>query len=212
MCLKVLSQSYMITYEQFGFNPNEKRAMPFTFNIDSIYDYPEKIVIKLLFNDSIGFSAICDKNKTAIDMYEKVGKKRIQSHTSFTISRNNIFYNVRYWPQHVKKDFFVLDTLSQKKWQHDSSNGYSLFNYSCSVAYSVSAEGDTTFVYYTKELPGKFGPLYLKGAPGIILGTFEQWGSRSFIATNIEKINYEMKLPGDKIVLTRKEYENRKNE
>lgn len=201
----VSAQTFIITYKIPGYDPTIKQPMPFTLNRDSIYYYPPNMEIKLLCNDSIGFSALCDNNKTLIKMFEKAGKKRISNHIQFSVIKDDRVFKVSYWPT-VKKDFFVLDTLWTEHWVDDTAS-YSLFNYSCKMAHAVSAGGDTSFVYYTNALPGSFGPLTMWGRAGTMVGTYQQRWGRAYVATSIEKVDYEMKLPSDKIILTRKEYE-----
>jgi GLPGLI family protein len=203
------AQSYVVTYEPLNLDSGYKK-MPFTINREGAYYFQPKFSIKLLFNDTIGFSTVSDNDKSLIKMFEKAGKKRIANHIQFSMLKGDRVYKTSFWPS-VKKNFFVLDTLWTEHWKEDTAS-YTLLNYPCMMAYAVSSAGDTSFVYYTNELPGSFGPLTMWGRTGAMLGTYQQKWGRGYVATSIEKIDYEIKLPADKLIVTRKEYELLKNQ
>lgn len=171
---------------------------------DSAVTTPFKI--KLLFNDTIAFSTNISKDENLFKQFEKIGKKVILEHTFISYIKKDAVFNLLRWPE-VKKNCFVFRLPYYNNWVIDTVSSFTILNYSCQQAYTVLASGDTAFVWFTCELPGKFGPLFFNGLPGIILATYEQPNGRCYLAEAVEIVNYNLLLPAGSAIFTKNEYD-----
>jgi GLPGLI family protein len=188
--------SYEITYRM-----GRKSANPDSASIP-------KFQIKLLFNDSIAFSTLLSKGENLYTEFGKIGKRVTMNHTYISCIKRDSVFNLLRWPE-VKKNCFVYDMPYYKKWVIDTVSSFSLYNYSCQQAYTVTASGDTAFAWFTRDLPGQFGPLFFSGLPGIVLATVEQPNGRSYFAEKVEKINYDLLLPQGTSIYTKSDYDDK---
>lgn len=198
----IAQSTYLINY---NFIP-QNVSYP-TINNREVF-YQKEYIKQLLFNDTLSFNCFLEKDKNIFAEFEKLGKKRTLVHNTLTLFNQDNLFEISCWPI-VKKDYLVFDTLKNYNWVIDSSEKYFL-DFHCKEAFSLINTTDTLFILYTTELQQPFGPTYHHNSPGVVLEAYDQYMQQYFIATKIEKVDYNMKLPSDKILLSRKDYLKRK--
>lgn len=210
----VSAQTYMATYGRYtDLKDSIKKTFPSVLSLDRYcYSLRSDWYYKTIFNDSLSFCDAMDYGGDDIlKHFEKLMLKKKLPYAFFSYCDKNKLYNISYSPKR-KEQIFILDSVTEPHWIVDSSyTQYNLFDRKCNLAYCLTG-WDTVFILYTKELPGRFGPSVFRNAPGFILAVFQQKGNVSFIATKLEKIDFKLTVPADKLVLTREVYARRKNE
>lgn len=192
--LQLFSQStYLISYHV----NLSKFDMP-TFNrVANLAD--KDFDIQMLFNDTISYYSFIDENESIQKNFESILNKRKLYHLNFVYLSKKKLFQVLYLPEKGKR-ILQQENLISCNWIVDSTDKKFL-NYRCREAYTLLGNLDTLFVLFSTELTQPFGPIYLQGAPGVILEAYNQKDHYYFIANKIEKISYEMDLPRDKIFL-----------
>jgi GLPGLI family protein len=159
---------------------------------ESIYEKDPDIKIEVNENDNTPrmFRRMRERsNKTTYKNLEK----------SIALENLNLF----------GKDFLITDSIENFKWKVSAGEQKIIAGYTCMKA-SYKDSLSNIVVFFTPQIPKKFGPDKFGNLPGIILEV--QSAQTHIIATEIKLEATEIKVPtkGDK--MTRKEFEKLREE
>ncbi len=107
------------------------------------------------------------------------------------------------------KDFLIIDTIENFKWKVSASEQKVIAGYTCMKA-SYKDSISNIVVFFTPQIPKKFGPDKYGNLPGIVLEV--QSAQTHIIATEVKLEAPEIKMPtkGDK--MTKKDFEKLREE
>ena len=107
------------------------------------------------------------------------------------------------------KDFLITDSLVNYKWKISASEQKVIAGYTCMKA-SFKDSLSNIVVFFTPQIPKKFGPDNYGNLPGIILEV--QSAQTHIIATSVKLETPEIKVPSKGDKMTRKEFEKLREE
>ncbi|MFC4261304.1 hypothetical protein ACFOWM_00310 [Ferruginibacter yonginensis] len=165
-------QGYAITF---------KRA-ELTTNIIS------KNKFKFVYNDSFAFQYYYQGNDP-LKKQHLYSKKLI--HHSIFINRTS-FLTYNEVDANIK--LLIVDTIKPSTWMPTTTTK-NILGYTCKGALQVSPTNDSTLIWYTDALGTGVGFLCLHFNLGQPLEVYDQRTNRYFLATTIEKGNYQFNLP-----------------
>lgn len=170
----------------------------------TIRDVPTDFVAadRLVFNDSLSFCyRIVDgkdplRKKTVFD--------KIVHHAVLYSRPDNKLYDEVAWPP-GKGKYLVYDTAKNENWVF-GDGAKEIAGYTCKSALLVNEKNDSTLVWYSTAIGLPFGPNYFTGFPGLVLEVYDQQRRTHWLATKIEKGNYDVVIPAKAIICSRKAY------
>lgn len=158
-----------------------------TYNVEVDFGMPSVTSSKLIFNNSEAHyseSARIPKSSASEGKKMKISEPSTNidneiftsnSRDKILITRNKI-NSTHYWAE---------EPLFSIKWEIDHNTKATILGYKCSKATGVF-RGRQYTVWFTGDIPTKFGPWKLNGLPGLILEASDSLGEVMFIAERIE--------------------------
>lgn len=138
-------------------------------------------------NDTLEYHLISDgKNANYYNLPYKVFNQRKVKETgpmqaeiieanNFTVSAQNHFFslnnNIAYWQNMRLKDKIIVDSLPNIDWKIDYKDQKKIGTY-LAIKATATYRGSDLVAYFTPEITHAFGPLKLKGLPGLILEVY----------------------------------------
>jgi len=186
--------TYSIVYGLgFKYNPPFENNAPY---------FPHSF--RLLYNDMVSFYFMPLNLK---DLTRNVvSGKRYFHHVFYRKPLENFFAQGSSY--NLKKKIFILDT-SNRKWILIPGNR-TIAGYKCSSAISLGINNDTTFAYYTRELPQGFGPEDYAGLPGTVLEIYNPRDNKYILANKVTVGEFELRMPENIPTMSREEFQKRK--
>lgn len=167
--------------------------MTLTFNNnESLYEKDKEVKTENTENDNTPrmFRRMRDRSNKTI--YKEVNSNILLEHIEF-----------------FGKEFLVSDSIADIKWKVSAGEQKVILGFTCMKA-SYKDSTTNIIVFFTPQIPLRYGPDKFGNLPGIILEV--QSAQMHILATDFIKNNPEIKKPekGDK--LTRKEFDKIRNE
>ena len=157
------------------------------------FDWIDKGVASLIFNDSISFQSRTKNKKEVYKSFENLLNPPARHYTHYFRYDNNNLYKVMFIGRNDSVQN-VIDTITKPSWVINDTIKYYL-NYKCKTAYTITPKLDTVFIMYAIDIAQPFGPYNFIGAPGLVVEAFDTKSNLYIIAKRIEQSMYQMNLP-----------------
>ncbi len=170
-------------------------------NIESKAEKMEVLKWKLCFNDSEALSYGYREIKDPFFKRIKRNENYLLHHSSYYSTKTNLRYDV----VNFKGKYLIVDTARNWNWQLlDKSKEF--IGFQCKAALSINSKGDSTYVWYTKEIPLPFGPSVYSGLPGVILEIFDQRYGFHYYATKVVVDSFKISIPENVQQISKEEF------
>lgn len=180
---------------------HDNRIAPVTFN-------GEKNIIKgpvdrLVFRDSL---SLCYRLADGYDPYKKkqvFGEKSIH-HAILYNAVQDVYFSEVAWPANKPK-LLIRDTLKNESWTFLPENK-EILGQLCSAALRVNERGDSTLVWYSKNISAPFGPFFYMGFPGLVMEVSDQSNGWHLLATKLVPGDFIVRMPEDATIVDAKDF------
>ena len=183
----LLTLSFFSANAQKGYSINYDRTLLGYGNV--------MFQMRYVYNDSFSFCYYKSDYDSNLEKTNVFSKKLIH-HALFTDKKSMICYNeVNY---DGRKGYFV-NIFTILEWK-PYAGAKKILGYDCKGALNVSSNNDSTLVWYNDSLGNGIGLMTLNFSLGTPLEIFDQKNDIHFIATKIDKGDYEFNLPKGEIL------------
>ncbi len=165
-----------------------------TYKVKYHFDLPYIFNAKLIFNNSTSYYIKGESNAPKVQGDKKIikHKKKIKDVYNTNLKTNLIFLktflNNRFYLQKEK--------ITKIPWEIDSKSKGTILGYKCKKATGLF-RGRVYTVWFTTEIPVKFGPWKLNGLPGLILEVKDTLNQVTFTVEKIEHLKEPKKFDFD---------------
>ncbi len=169
----------------------------------SNFGIPNPMSLRVLLNDSIGFMHYFGNGLKPLKNTQKQYGQKIIHHSTYFDFISNRDYGECDLPDLPSKYLSKNDCDSTLNWVIYTEQHKSILGYECTAALAVSANNDSTLVFYTTKIKYIHGYLFYKGIPGTILEVFDQQRGAGihYIATKLEEINLQLVAPTEGVII-----------
>lgn len=188
-------EGYSVIYK------SDDRFFPVTFNgerrvMPTIRD-------RLVFTDSLSF---CYRIPDGKDPFKKstVFGDKMYHHALIYNFTTNQYYSAVAWPK-GKQEYLIKDSLKNDNWDFLNATK-EILGFHCHSALYINPNKDSTLVWFTDSIPKPAGPYLYIGFPGLVLEVYDQSTARHLIATSVEKINLQITMPKEAIIISPEEF------
>jgi GLPGLI family protein len=171
---------FLISVQGFAQNSFMHKA---TYRANYNFDIPYSNLTELIYNKSESYFSVGDdilndsENEVNILTYNDNFQEIY--HTNF---KENIILSKQ---QLLGKVIFIKENIIKIPWEIDVNEKKMIIGYNCTKA-TGTFRGRQYIVWFTEEIPFKFGPWKLNGLPGMILEAFDAYSEVSFTIEKIE--------------------------
>lgn len=167
---------YQITYDHFYISP-----------YDSIL-VKDAVKTKIVFNDSASYFYLTKYGRP--NYKTNTIKVELHPHDALYIKSKDLWYYQNY---KGKKKYWDPGQTRDIDWRILPDSTKKILGYNCTQAWGLY-KGSIVYIWFTKEIPGDYGPTAGVKFPGVALSTIYNSKSES-VASKIKTDDYKIILP-----------------
>lgn len=181
----------------------DDRYMPFSVNGQHIK--LKEQYAKLVFTDSVSFFCIFRGRK---DPYRKdsVFRREPLHHSQYYSLKTKWLYSVVAIFNHknINPGYLLADTVQAIHWEIRQGEKW-IAGFRCEAALGIKQGTDSVLAWFTRELPGSFGPADYTGLPGVVLDLTELKTGTHLTAVKLEEKQLLVMFPENARLIYRME-------
>jgi len=154
-----------------------------TYRANYDFDIPYSNLTELIYNKTESYFSVGDDILNDSENEVNILTYNDDFHEVYhTNLKENIILNKQ---KLLDKVVLVKERITKISWEIDVNEKKMIIGYNCTKA-TVTFRGRQYIVWFTEEIPFKFGPWKLNGLPGMILDAYDAYNEVSFTVEKIE--------------------------
>ena len=167
-----------------------------TYKVNYDFDMPYSYTAKLIFNNVNAYYFEVKANTPKVEEGTKLIEEKPNIKGSYGYNTNLVTDFIFYKTLIGEQTFLQKEKITRIPWKIDADSEGEILGYKCKKATGLF-RGREYVVWFTQEIPVKFGPWKLNGLPGLILEVKDTLGEVEFTVEKIEFLKEEKKFEFD---------------